>query len=84
MTDMNYRNWYLIQRLERRAARPINARAPAVGGIDQIIAHDYMVRPNLSGVQFRIRGALSVNWVVKANWCGWKLRTSRTRANRST
>jgi hypothetical protein len=42
MTDMNYRNWYLIQRLERRAARPINARAPAVGGIDQIIAHDYM------------------------------------------
>jgi hypothetical protein len=42
MTDVDYRNWYLIQRLERRAARPSSARSPVIGGIDQVIAHDYM------------------------------------------
>jgi hypothetical protein len=42
MTDVDYRNWYLIQRLERRAARIIRARSPVIGGIDQIISHDYM------------------------------------------
>lgn len=42
MSDTTYRNWNLIQRLERRAPRPINARATPLGGIDRFIAHDYM------------------------------------------